>query len=87
MNVPNKYLEDLPSGITFGNGPFREVRLLVDGQVAGVVFPYVDLRQTAMQNNDSDVTLVFGRVHGWHCTDVVETDSCLPRAGPSELLH
>jgi hypothetical protein len=26
--------------VTYGNGPFREVRLLVDGQLAGVAFPY-----------------------------------------------
>ncbi|KAF8136358.1 peptide N-acetyl-beta-D-glucosaminyl asparaginase amidase A-domain-containing protein [Boletus edulis] len=29
-----------PLDTTFGGGPFREVRLLVDGQVAGVAFPY-----------------------------------------------
>jgi len=39
-NVANDYLGDLPSGLTYGNGPFREVRMLVDGQVAGVAFPY-----------------------------------------------
>ncbi|KAF8323313.1 hypothetical protein DL93DRAFT_2050175 [Clavulina sp. PMI_390] len=39
-NVPNEYLSDLPSGITYGDGPFREVRLLVDGQLAGIAFPY-----------------------------------------------
>ena len=71
MNVPNKYLEDLPSGITFGNGPFREVRLLVDGQVAGVVFPYGDLRQTAMQNNDSNLTL-----GTWSCSRVALHRRC-----------
>ncbi|KAI0093522.1 peptide-N4-(N-acetyl-beta-glucosaminyl)asparagine amidase A [Irpex rosettiformis] len=41
MNVPDKYLGDLPNDITFGKGPFREVRLLVDGQVAGIIFPYL----------------------------------------------
>ncbi|KAI0341818.1 hypothetical protein BDW22DRAFT_280762 [Trametopsis cervina] len=41
MNVPNKYLDALPSETTFGYGPFREVRLSVDGQVAGVIFPYL----------------------------------------------
>ncbi|KAI0306572.1 peptide N-acetyl-beta-D-glucosaminyl asparaginase amidase A-domain-containing protein [Multifurca ochricompacta] len=40
FNVPNQFLGDLPAGTTFGNGPFREVRVLVDGQVAGVAFPY-----------------------------------------------
>ena len=30
----------LPADTTYGGGPFREVRLLVDGQVAGVAFPY-----------------------------------------------
>ncbi|KAJ4487950.1 peptide N-acetyl-beta-D-glucosaminyl asparaginase amidase A-domain-containing protein [Lentinula aciculospora] len=28
------------SGFTFGDGPFREVRLLIDGKVAGTAFPY-----------------------------------------------
>ncbi|THH19304.1 hypothetical protein EW146_g1835 [Bondarzewia mesenterica] len=40
FNVANQFLSDLPSGTTFGQGPFREVRILVDGQVAGVAFPY-----------------------------------------------
>ncbi|CCM04580.1 uncharacterized protein FIBRA_06761 [Fibroporia radiculosa] len=40
FNTANEYLYDLPAGITYGNGPFREVRMLVDGQVAGVAFPY-----------------------------------------------
>ncbi|TBU49086.1 peptide N-acetyl-beta-D-glucosaminyl asparaginase amidase A-domain-containing protein [Dichomitus squalens] len=40
FNTANEFLGDLPSGTTFGDGPFREVRLLVDGQVAGVAFPY-----------------------------------------------
>ncbi|KAI0273633.1 peptide N-acetyl-beta-D-glucosaminyl asparaginase amidase A-domain-containing protein [Gloeopeniophorella convolvens] len=40
FNVPNQFLGDLPSGTTFGEGAFREVRVLVDGQVAGVAFPY-----------------------------------------------
>ncbi|GJJ05821.1 hypothetical protein Clacol_000008 [Clathrus columnatus] len=39
-NVDNRFLNHLPSGTTFGNGPFREVRLLVDGMIAGVAFPY-----------------------------------------------
>lgn len=39
FNVPAEFLSDLPDGFTFGGGPFREVRMLVDGQVAGVAFP------------------------------------------------
>lgn len=40
FNVPNQLLGDFPPGTTFGDGPFREVRVLVDGQLAGVAFPY-----------------------------------------------
>ncbi|KAI0062254.1 hypothetical protein BV25DRAFT_1825690 [Artomyces pyxidatus] len=40
FDVPNEFLGDLPSGTTFGEGPFREVRVLVDGQLAGAAFPY-----------------------------------------------
>ncbi|KAL0581739.1 hypothetical protein V5O48_000321 [Marasmius crinis-equi] len=39
-NAPNQFIGDLPNGVTLGQGPFREVRLLVDGRVAGVAFPY-----------------------------------------------
>ncbi|KAG1753494.1 peptide N-acetyl-beta-D-glucosaminyl asparaginase amidase A-domain-containing protein [Suillus lakei] len=39
-NTADDYLGYLPPGTTYGGGPFREVRLLVDGQVAGVAFPY-----------------------------------------------
>ncbi|KAI9451409.1 peptide N-acetyl-beta-D-glucosaminyl asparaginase amidase A-domain-containing protein [Lactarius psammicola] len=39
-NAPNDFLSYLPPGQTNGNGPFREVRVLVDGRVAGVAFPY-----------------------------------------------
>ncbi|KAF7363451.1 Peptide-N4-(N-acetyl-beta-glucosaminyl)asparagine amidase A [Mycena sanguinolenta] len=39
FNIANEFLNDFPNG-TLGQGPFREVRLLVDGQVAGVAFPY-----------------------------------------------
>ncbi|KAG8217519.1 peptide N-acetyl-beta-D-glucosaminyl asparaginase amidase A-domain-containing protein [Butyriboletus roseoflavus] len=39
-NTADEYLGDLPAGTTYGGGPFREMRLLVDGQVAGVAFPY-----------------------------------------------
>ncbi|KAI1794573.1 peptide N-acetyl-beta-D-glucosaminyl asparaginase amidase A-domain-containing protein [Ganoderma leucocontextum] len=40
FNTANEFVGDLPAGTTFGEGPFREVRLLVDGKVAGVAFPY-----------------------------------------------
>ncbi|KDQ60819.1 hypothetical protein JAAARDRAFT_173070 [Jaapia argillacea MUCL 33604] len=39
-NAANDYIGYLPAGTTYGQGPFREVRLLVDGQLAGVAFPY-----------------------------------------------
>ncbi|KAI6022667.1 peptide N-acetyl-beta-D-glucosaminyl asparaginase amidase A-domain-containing protein [Pisolithus marmoratus] len=39
-NTADEYFNDLPPGTTYGGGPFREVRLLVDGQLAGVAFPY-----------------------------------------------
>ncbi|KAF7342117.1 Peptide-N4-(N-acetyl-beta-glucosaminyl)asparagine amidase A [Mycena venus] len=43
-NIANEFLGDFSSGTPaqafLGQGPFREVRLLVDGQVAGVAFPY-----------------------------------------------
>ena len=42
MNVPDKWLGDLPDQTTYGGGAFREVRLFVDGQLAGTVFPCVD---------------------------------------------
>lgn len=42
-NTADEYLGDLPSGTTYGRGPFREVRLLVDGRVAGVAFPYATI--------------------------------------------
>ncbi|CAL1705060.1 unnamed protein product [Somion occarium] len=37
FNAPNQFVSTIP---TFGEGPFREVRMLIDGQVAGVAFPY-----------------------------------------------
>lgn len=40
FNVPDEYLGDLPEDTTYGKGSFRETRLLVDGQLAGVAFPY-----------------------------------------------
>lgn len=43
FNTANEYFGDLPSGTTYGDGPFREVRILVDGQVAGVAFPYASI--------------------------------------------
>ena len=39
----NKFLSKLPPNTSFGGGPFREVRLLVDGQVAGVAYPYATI--------------------------------------------
>lgn len=39
-NTANEYLNNLPPGTTYGDGPFREVRLLVDGQIAGAALPY-----------------------------------------------
>ncbi|KAJ7046786.1 peptide N-acetyl-beta-D-glucosaminyl asparaginase amidase A-domain-containing protein [Mycena alexandri] len=39
FNIADQFLGDFPAG-TLGQGPFREIRLLVDGQVAGVAFPY-----------------------------------------------
>ncbi|KAH9031822.1 peptide N-acetyl-beta-D-glucosaminyl asparaginase amidase A-domain-containing protein [Lactarius hengduanensis] len=43
-HVPNQFLNYFPvEGIVAGGGPFREVRVLVDGQVAGVAFPYAFL--------------------------------------------
>lgn len=41
FNVPDKYLGELPNGTTYGKGSFREARLLVDGHLAGVAFPYI----------------------------------------------
>ncbi|KZV93370.1 hypothetical protein EXIGLDRAFT_613065 [Exidia glandulosa HHB12029] len=40
FNTANEFLGDLPDGASFPNGPLREVRLLVDGQVAGAVLPW-----------------------------------------------
>ncbi|RPD66354.1 hypothetical protein L226DRAFT_478924 [Lentinus tigrinus ALCF2SS1-7] len=40
FNTATQFVPDLPPGTTFVNGPFREVRMLVDGQLAGVAFPY-----------------------------------------------
>ncbi|KAI9432687.1 peptide N-acetyl-beta-D-glucosaminyl asparaginase amidase A-domain-containing protein [Lactarius indigo] len=37
--IPKQFSSYFSSGVT-GDGPFREVRILVDGQVAGVAFPY-----------------------------------------------
>ncbi|TFK29941.1 hypothetical protein FA15DRAFT_630689 [Coprinopsis marcescibilis] len=43
INAANEYIGKLPSGIVDGQGPFREIRLLVDGRVAGVAFPYATI--------------------------------------------
>ncbi|KZT30135.1 hypothetical protein NEOLEDRAFT_1054711 [Neolentinus lepideus HHB14362 ss-1] len=44
-NVPDEYFDQLPTwsapdGYASPHGPFREVQLLIDGILAGVVFPY-----------------------------------------------
>lgn len=39
-NTPNEFMPNFPPNSTNGQGPFREIRLLIDGRVAGVVFPY-----------------------------------------------
>ncbi|RDB21368.1 Peptide-N4-(N-acetyl-beta-glucosaminyl)asparagine amidase A [Hypsizygus marmoreus] len=43
FNVANSFLPSLPPGIALGQGPFREVRLLVDDRLAGVAFPYATI--------------------------------------------
>ncbi|KDN51016.1 hypothetical protein RSAG8_00645, partial [Rhizoctonia solani AG-8 WAC10335] len=40
FNLADSWLSKLPSGTTYGKGAHREVRLLVDGKLAGVVNPY-----------------------------------------------
>jgi hypothetical protein len=40
FNTADAFVNDLPQGFTFPDGPFREVRLLVDGKLAGAAFPY-----------------------------------------------
>jgi hypothetical protein len=42
-SVANEFLPKLPPNSTKGQGPFREVRMLVDGQLAGVAFPYATI--------------------------------------------
>ncbi|KAJ7139541.1 peptide N-acetyl-beta-D-glucosaminyl asparaginase amidase A-domain-containing protein [Mycena epipterygia] len=41
LNTPDEFMPDFPasSGL-IGKGPFREVQVLVDGRLAGVVWPY-----------------------------------------------
>lgn len=41
-NVPSEYVETFPSneGWLYGCSPFREVQLLIDGQLAGVSWPF-----------------------------------------------
>jgi hypothetical protein len=41
FNTANEFLPELPGFI--GQGPFREVRMMVDGQVAGVAYPYATI--------------------------------------------
>ncbi|KIO20433.1 hypothetical protein M407DRAFT_220580, partial [Tulasnella calospora MUT 4182] len=40
FNAPDSWIPALPKDTTLGKGPFREVQLLVDGQLAGFVSPY-----------------------------------------------
>ncbi|KAJ7456451.1 peptide N-acetyl-beta-D-glucosaminyl asparaginase amidase A-domain-containing protein [Mycena latifolia] len=41
LNTPDEFVQDFPaSSGMIGKGPFREVQVLVDGQLAGVVWPY-----------------------------------------------
>ncbi|KAG6890692.1 hypothetical protein C0995_005065 [Termitomyces sp. Mi166 len=40
FNAVNDFLTSLPNGTTYGQGSFREVRLLIDGQIAGAALPY-----------------------------------------------
>lgn len=39
FNTANEFLNDLPAGFSFPDGPLREVRLLVDGRIAGAAMP------------------------------------------------
>ncbi|KAF8201834.1 peptide N-acetyl-beta-D-glucosaminyl asparaginase amidase A-domain-containing protein [Pholiota molesta] len=41
FNTANEFVPDLPGFL--GQGPFREVRLSVDGKVAGVAYPYATI--------------------------------------------
>jgi hypothetical protein len=41
FNVPDALVPDVPGSL--GGGPFREVRLLIDGRVAGTAFPYATI--------------------------------------------
>ncbi|KAF8654060.1 hypothetical protein AX16_003594 [Volvariella volvacea WC 439] len=43
FNTANQFISSLPPGVALGQGPFREVRLLIDGKVAGVAFPYATI--------------------------------------------
>ncbi|TEB31308.1 hypothetical protein FA13DRAFT_1629312 [Coprinellus micaceus] len=43
FNAANEIIPDLPPDTTYGQGPFREVRLLVDGHLAGAVYPYISI--------------------------------------------
>ncbi|CUA70145.1 hypothetical protein RSOLAG22IIIB_00493 [Rhizoctonia solani] len=40
FNLADSWLSKLPDGTTYGKGAYREVRVLVDGKLAGVVNPY-----------------------------------------------
>ncbi|CCA78062.1 related to peptide-n4-(n-acetyl-beta-d-glucosaminyl) asparaginase amidase N [Serendipita indica DSM 11827] len=47
-NVPDEYMSYLPPDTTYGKSSFREVRVLVDGVIAGIAFPYPVLFTGAM---------------------------------------
>lgn len=44
-NVPSEYVESFPSnpGWLYGYSPFREIQVLIDGQIAGVNWPFPSL--------------------------------------------
>ncbi|KAH6918582.1 peptide N-acetyl-beta-D-glucosaminyl asparaginase amidase A-domain-containing protein [Coprinopsis sp. MPI-PUGE-AT-0042] len=43
LNAANQFFGSIPPDTTYGQGPFREVRLLVDGRLAGTAFPYATI--------------------------------------------
>lgn len=41
LNTPDEFLQDFPGSTGLvGKGPFREVQVLVDGRLSGVIWPY-----------------------------------------------
>ena len=88
MNVPYNLLGDLPDQTTYGGGPFREVRLFVDGRLAGTVFPYV-----VVFTGGIAPTLCRFVLHLCHddlshlLTTILQANRCLRRIGPAYFLH